>query len=134
MQYIASRGLDVVLKEGRPAGGNLGGREAARIALQAAEALDYAHGQGVVHRDVKPSNLLLDERGTVWVTDFGLAMDASDTQTLTESGDFLGTLRYRPPSGSSAGATRGRTSTAWGRRSTSWPAAGRRTSRRTGRS
>ena len=77
--------------------GRLEDREAARVGVQAAEALAYAHAQGVIHRDIKPSNLLLDERGTVWVTDFGLAHDASDTQSLTNTGDFLGTLRYLPP-------------------------------------
>ncbi len=75
----------------------LGDRDAARIGVQVAEALAYAHAQGVVHRDIKPSNLLLDEQGTVWVTDFGLAHDASDTVTLTQTGDFLGTLRYVAP-------------------------------------
>ncbi len=104
MQYIAGRGLDQVLKDragiadGVGAGpGRLEDREAARIGVQAAEALAYAHAQGVIHRDIKPSNLLLDERGTVWVTDFGLAHDASETQSLTNTGDFLGTLRYLPP-------------------------------------
>jgi serine/threonine protein kinase len=57
----------------------------ARIGVQAAEALEHAHQQGVLHRDVKPSNLLLDTRGNVWVTDFGLAKM------------ILGTLRYMPP-------------------------------------
>ena len=104
MQYIAGRGLDRVLKDraGIADGvgtvpGRLDDREAARIGVQAAEALAYAHAQGVIHRDIKPSNLLLDERGNVWVTDFGLAHDASETQSLTNSGDFLGTLRYLPP-------------------------------------
>jgi WD40 repeat protein/serine/threonine protein kinase len=68
----------------------------ARIGAQVADALDYAHKQGVLHRDVKPANLLLDARGTVWVTDFGLAK-ADDQQALTQAGDILGTLRYMPP-------------------------------------
>jgi WD40 repeat protein/serine/threonine protein kinase/Tfp pilus assembly protein PilF len=68
----------------------------AEIGVQVAEALDYAHQQGIFHRDVKPSNLLLDTRGAVWVTDFGLAK-ADDQQNLTHTGDILGTLRYMPP-------------------------------------
>jgi eukaryotic-like serine/threonine-protein kinase len=68
----------------------------AQIGAQAADALDYAHKQGVVHRDVKPSNLLLDTRGTVWLTDFGLAK-AEGAENLTHTGDVLGTLRYMPP-------------------------------------
>src|SRR5262249_4175954 len=53
-------------------------------------------GQGVLHRDVKPSNLLLDVWGAVWLTDFGLAK-ASGTPDLTRPGDLLGTLRYLAP-------------------------------------
>jgi WD40 repeat protein/serine/threonine protein kinase len=68
----------------------------ARIGVQVADALEHAHKQGVLHRDVKPSNLLLDRQGTVWVTDFGLAK-AHDQPDLTHSGDVLGTLRYMPP-------------------------------------
>ncbi len=68
----------------------------ARIGVQIASALDYAHRSGVLHRDVKPSNLLLDASGTGWVTDFGLAK-TDDHQNLTATGDLLGTLRYMPP-------------------------------------
>ena len=64
--------------------------------MQVSEALDHAHQQGVLHRDVKPSNLLLDSAGTVWVTDFGLAK-VDDQPNLTDTGDVLGTLRYMPP-------------------------------------
>jgi serine/threonine protein kinase len=68
----------------------------ARLGVQAAEALDYAHQAGVVHRDVKPANLLLDARGHLWVTDFGLAQFQGGSE-LTVSGDVLGTVRYMSP-------------------------------------
>lgn len=68
----------------------------ARIGVQVADALEYAHRQGIIHRDVKPSNLLLDISGTAWVTDFGLAK-GDDQENLTRTGDMLGTLRYMPP-------------------------------------
>jgi serine/threonine protein kinase/WD40 repeat protein len=71
-------------------------RNAAELGVQAAEALDYAHQLGVVHRDVKPANLLLDDGGQLWVTDFGLAQVQTDAR-LTATGDVVGTLRYMSP-------------------------------------
>ncbi len=71
-------------------------RTVAKMGMQAAEALEHAHQQGVIHRDVKPSNLLVDVRGNLWVTDFGLARFQNEAG-LTMTGDLLGTLRYMSP-------------------------------------
>jgi eukaryotic-like serine/threonine-protein kinase len=68
----------------------------ATIGKHTAEALEYAHQMGVVHRDVKPANLLLDARGHTWITDFGLAQFQSQVG-LTMTGEVLGTLRYVSP-------------------------------------
>jgi serine/threonine protein kinase/Flp pilus assembly protein TadD len=71
-------------------------RTVANLGVQAAEALDHAHQVGVVHRDVKPANLMVDGRGHLWLTDFGLAHFQTDA-ALTMTGDLLGTLRYMSP-------------------------------------
>jgi serine/threonine protein kinase/tetratricopeptide (TPR) repeat protein len=71
-------------------------RTAARLGVQAAEALEHAHQMGVVHRDIKPANLMVDLRGHLWVTDFGLALCHCAT-SLTHTGDLVGTPRYMSP-------------------------------------
>lgn len=71
-------------------------RAIARLGIQAAEALHAAHEYGIVHRDVKPSNLLVDDHGKLWVTDFGLAR-CRERSGLTQTGDVLGTMRYMSP-------------------------------------
>lgn len=71
-------------------------REAVGIALQVLQALDYAHQHGVIHRDVKPSNILLDRRGNAYLTDFGVAMRMNKPRT-TSSGKVVGTSAYMSP-------------------------------------
>jgi eukaryotic-like serine/threonine-protein kinase len=71
-------------------------RKVAAMVRDVASALSYAHSHGVLHRDVKPSNLLLDLEGRVWVTDFGLAR-REDHEDVTRTGDLVGTLRYMAP-------------------------------------
>jgi WD40 repeat protein/serine/threonine protein kinase len=68
----------------------------AGLGVQAAEALEHAHQMGVTHRDVKPANLMVDGRGHLWVSDFGLAHVQGDAG-LTMTGDLVGTLRYMSP-------------------------------------
>ncbi|MBP5622877.1 MAG: serine/threonine protein kinase, partial [Thermoguttaceae bacterium] len=66
------------------------------VGIQAANALEYAHRHNVLHRDVKPSNLIVDNDGVVWITDFGLAKPIGDA-SLTKDGQIVGTLRYLAP-------------------------------------
>ncbi|HIK93239.1 MAG TPA: serine/threonine protein kinase, partial [Planctomycetes bacterium] len=67
-----------------------------QIAIQATQALRCAHGDGVLHNDIKPANLLLDGEGRVWITDFGLS-ETIDTASAESSMKVMGTLRYMAP-------------------------------------
>lgn len=71
-------------------------RNVARVIANVADALQYAHQQQILHRDIKPGNLILDRDGTIWVADFGLARRA-DLEGVTQTGEIVGTLRYMAP-------------------------------------
>jgi tRNA A-37 threonylcarbamoyl transferase component Bud32 len=86
------------------AGGPVPPREAARIGLAVLSALDAAHAKGVLHRDVKPDNVLLErETGRIVLTDFGIAR-VDGSSTLTEQGAFLGSPEFTAPERTEGGA------------------------------
>ncbi len=72
-------------------------RRAAEVVAQIARAVEYAHGQGVIHRDLKPGNVMIDKAGKAWVMDFGLAKNVRGESQLTMSGTVIGTPSYMPP-------------------------------------
>ena len=92
MEYVPGKTLEAVL-ENR---GKLSVEEMLRIADQVASALSAAHDVGIVHRDVKPSNVLIDDRGKIKVSDFGIAI-AAGQGNLTDEGHLVGTARYMSP-------------------------------------
>jgi serine/threonine-protein kinase len=92
MEYVPGQTLREILQ----AHERLGPTDAARIAAEIADALSFAHAHGVVHRDVKPGNVLITPQGQVKVTDFGIAR-AETSEPLTKTGAVLGTATYFSP-------------------------------------
>ncbi len=92
MRLLAGGTLGTVLKNRRPERG-----EAVRMLRSVADALDYAHALGIVHRDIKPTNILLDGSGGVCIGDFGLAQMLEGDPGLTRTGTLIGTPHYMAP-------------------------------------
>jgi serine/threonine protein kinase len=89
MEYVEGPSLAEVIDSGEPLA-------AEPLARQLLGALDHIHGAGVVHRDVKPGNVLIDRRGAGRLTDFGIAQP-EDATRITDTGNVIGTLRYMAP-------------------------------------
>src|ERR1700678_4016374 len=93
MEFIDGRALSAVLRES----GTLPPHEVATIGAEVAAALSFAHRNGVVHRDVKPGNVLITADGGVKVTDFGIARAMNTEESLTQTGAVMGTAAYFSP-------------------------------------
>jgi WD40 repeat protein/tRNA A-37 threonylcarbamoyl transferase component Bud32 len=95
--FIRGRTLQAEIKDCQLTGARPDFTRAAQVVRMLAEALAYAHAQGVVHRDVKPANVLVDEKGEPFLADFGLATRQEEAEKLTHAGVVLGTPLYMAP-------------------------------------
>ena len=93
MRHIEGADLRALFQRDGP----LAPEEALRLVAQVGEALDEAHARGLVHRDVKPANILVDRDGAAYLGDFGLAKHASSPSSLTGEQSFVGTIAYVAP-------------------------------------
>jgi len=92
MEYLEGRSLKEIILRYAPLSPDL----VVSIAVQILEALRFAHRRDVIHRDIKPQNIIVDSEGRVKVTDFGIAR-AGSASTMTEAGSILGTAHYLSP-------------------------------------
>jgi beta-lactam-binding protein with PASTA domain/predicted Ser/Thr protein kinase len=99
MEYVEGEDLKSHIRRS----GRIDPHRAAEIAAQVCDALEYAHAHGVIHRDVKPQNILLTPDGDVKVTDFGIAR-ALSSATITQTGTVLGSVQYLSPEQARGGA------------------------------
>ena len=93
MRYVDGTDLKRLLAEE----GRLDPARAVGIVERVADALDAAHEQGLVHRDVKPGNVLISKAGHLYLSDFGLTKQAGSESGLTQTGQFMGTVEYVAP-------------------------------------
>ena len=93
LDFVAGRSLEARLADGRP----MSVAESVAIADQVGAALNAAHAAGIIHRDVKPGNVLLSPDGVARLTDFGIAQGGLDETAVTATGTVVGTLRYLAP-------------------------------------
>ncbi len=97
MERVRGGSLRTLLAQGRCEGGRCEPTRATEVFGQIVEALAYAHDRGVLHRDLKPDNILLTEDGEVRITDFGTAKGGPSDQHLTMTGEAIGTPLYMAP-------------------------------------
>ena len=102
MRFVEGRSLAQELKDGEWK--NREGGDSARLLVTVARAVHYAHQRGILHRDLKPGNILIDAQGQPHVTDFGLAKRVDLDSSLTMSGAVIGTPHYMPPEQASGNA------------------------------
>ena len=95
--YISMKLIEGSTLSSQLQNGHMDGKSAAKLLIPLCQAVQYAHENSVLHRDVKPSNIMINHEGQAFLTDFGLAKDLRETPTLTRTGAVVGTPAYMPP-------------------------------------